>query len=805
MGINALDAALSGLRASQQQISVISNNVSNVSTPGFTRKILPQQSQSIEGVTVGVLTGTITRNVDMSLQRDLWTQISAVGELEVRQTYLSRIEEFHGAPDAELSVAAEMARLKDSFSALADTPDDNFLLKDAVNQAVDMAGKINDLGQLIMTSRNDAQADMSSTVNRINQLLEQIAELNNQVQDNLNIGRTTAASEDKRDEAIKELSQLIDLSSFKRGDGVLVVQTNTGVQLADTKAQKVLFNPQPLGAITYYPDSAAGVYVVNQNFTGNPEDNPIAINITERDIGGRLGGLIELRDQDFPMQLAQLDEVAHKLALRFEAQGLRLFTDSTGVVPLDSAPDPTTDPPTPVSYVGFSLEIRVNQAILNDNSLLREGTYGATIEPGSNEVIRRVLEFTFGATNYQIAANTDTATQVDLVNTGGASLQDWLGLFSNNTATGVRDLSTFLDVPTLVASANGALDDPNDQFTITFSDPDYVPAAATTAVTIDLSTIVSGGTSAIDDIITEINNQITLAGVDARFNASASIGPSGQIRIDSRSDIAFDASGANGMGADGLAFLGLSENSYTATDPYFDVQVGNNASVRVTLDPGDTGADLLAKFQAVPGLAARFNGDVLELRPGNDDTFASPEFGGDIKITGGPFTTSGASYGAPPASTTRTSIDNGVNIVSALFGSYSINAGVISNASPITSVAYGSETNASLTPPIPTLAFRNNNLGPGANISIDLIGSRALIDFVQKMVNQQSQQLASMDNALTDETGLRDVLQTQLSSESGVNLDEELSNLIVYQTAFAAAARVVNAVDELFQELLNAV
>jgi flagellar hook-associated protein 1 FlgK len=51
MGLSALDAALSGLRVSQQQINVISNNVANASTPGYTRKILPQSSQALLGVT----------------------------------------------------------------------------------------------------------------------------------------------------------------------------------------------------------------------------------------------------------------------------------------------------------------------------------------------------------------------------------------------------------------------------------------------------------------------------------------------------------------------------------------------------------------------------------------------------------------------------------------------------------------------------------------------------------------------------------------------------------------------------------
>ena len=73
------------------------------------------------------------------------------------------------------------------------------------------------------------------------------------------------------------------------------------------------------------------------------------------------------------------------------------------------------------------------------------------------------------------------------------------------------------------------------------------------------------------------------------------------------------------------------------------------------------------------------------------------------------------------------------------------------------------------------------------------------------MVNEHTQQTNLTDARINDETSLKDVLQTQLLDESGVNIDEELGQLILVQTAYSASARVLTVVDELFQELLNAV
>ncbi|MEZ5815341.1 MAG: flagellar hook-associated protein FlgK [Alphaproteobacteria bacterium] len=803
MGIASLDTALTGLRVSQQQVSIISNNIANVGTPGYTRKILPQSAQAINGVTVGVAAETIIRNVDLNLERDLWTQVSAVGGLNIQKAYLDRIQQFHGPPDQELSIAAEIARLRDSFSALSDSPEDTFLQSAVLNQASDTANKINDLSGLITTLRNDAQEEMQATVTRINDLLIQIADLNDQISDNGSIRRTTAFYEDARDSAIEELSGLIDISFFQRGDGVLVIQTNRGVELASNVPQSLTFNPLPISAVNYYPDSVNGIFV------GDPTTHT-AVNLTTLQPGGKLGGLLELRDDIFLKQMAQLDELAHKMALRMEAQGLRLFTDASGTVPLDTAPDPTTLPPTPVPYVGFSAVIQVNEDIFDNLSLLKNGTYGATLDTGSNEVIRRILEFGFGTVEYQQAENTNPATQVDLLNRGGLDLQEWLGVTSSNTMTGGRDLSAFADVAALVASANGALDDPNDIFHITFEEPRT--GLGPTTITVDLS-LANGfpGATAADQLAAHINSEIAGAGVPAGLAALASVGANGELVISTRGSYEIDANaGPTSIGNAGLVFLGLSDSGgvpVQPTDPYFDVQIGNNDPVRITLEPGDTDVDLIAKLQAVPGLAVdtvNFALDgILRIRPGTD--FDNPDFGGDLKLTGGPFETNTAAYGAPPALTARTAIDDGANIIAALFGTYSVSGTVIINETPVISVNYGSETNASLPAPIPTLSFRETNLGPGADISTRLTGSRTIIDYAQKIVNEHSQQAIVTESRITDETALRDVLQKQLLDESGVNLDEELGQLIVVQTAYNASARVLTAVDELFEELLNAV
>jgi flagellar hook-associated protein 1 FlgK len=813
MSFAALNAALSGLRVAQQQLSVISNNVSNATTPGYTRKILPQSTQVINstGAIIGVQAETMIRRVDLNLERELWTQISSVSEMDVKASYLDTIEKFHGATNKESSIAAEIAELKDKFAALSDSPSDGFLLQTTLSQAEHLAGKFNEFGTLLTQMRNDAQDEMVTTVERVNDLLVSIAELNGQIKGTSTVGRSSAALEDQRDISVKELASLMDITFFTRGDGVMVIQSTTGVQLADERPVEVFFDPTILGNTTTYPSGASGLYV-----GGDPTENINAVDITTTGVGGKLGGLIDMRDNLLVQYSAQLDELAHKLALRMESQGLRLFTDGTGTVPLDTPPDLSVDPPVPVPYVGFASVIRVNQDIIDDVTLLQQGTYtsDATIPTASNEVIRRVIQFAFGDISHQ-EVNGTTDLNIALPAT---DLQSWLGLYSQNNVVGGIDLGSFPNIDDGVVGGGDLMETlqeffpsypNNDSFEITLSEPRLGLGPVT--LTIDMSDaalnnpIGPGINDALDQLRAEINTQITAAALPAGLTTTATRNTNGQLVIESRSTVQLNATGfANAMGTEAFSSLGLSENVFDTEDPYFDVQVGNGTPVRVTIEPGEDVNDLIAKLEydsiagtGVPGLHVDF--DILtgrlSLRPGMDDTNGGPAFGGDIRIVAGPGVTAGAVNPALAA------LPSGVNISGALFGSYTVAGPTVTVSSPVTNVAYSSETSVGSNV---FVSFRRNNLGPGADVATGILTGQTIIDFGQKMINAQAQDVILNETLLADQETLRGLLEERFLNETGVNIDEELSTLIVIQTAYAAAARAVSAADEMFTELLNA-
>lgn len=818
MTFEALNSALSGLRVAQQQLNTISTNVANVGTEGYSRKILPQSTDAIAGRAIGVRSETIIRNVDLDLQRDLWTQISGVKAFDVQATYLNNIQKFHGPPDVEISLAAEIAQLRDDFIGIADNPDEGIRLQTTVSQAVVVANKFNDFEDLLTTQRNDAQEDIELSINTINDLLQQISDINRTVRSETALGGTTAQLEDERDLAVKQLAEQIGVSFFTRGDGVMVVQTINGVQLADENPTELFFDPGTITSSSSYPGTAIpGIFV-----GGDPSENPVAIDITESDLSGRLGGLVELRDTILPRYQAQIDELAHKTALRFEAQGLRLFVDATGNVPDDTPPDltplPAGTPVRPVEYVGFAGEIRVDESIVDDPSILRTGTYTSDIPitEGSNEVIRRIIDFAFGDVDYEQAVGT-----VNLNVLPGQDLQEHLGIYAQNNIVGGPNLTSFTDGIENGGAANELLinvDDfllnypADDSFQIEIFNRDGV---ASNTITIDLSDananfplgaatgFVPDGTvnNALEQIVAEINAQIAALGGAPDSNPAAGINIYGQFTFTSEGDVNISATGfANEMGDDAFnAIFGFEPQLFEAEDPYFDIQVGNGDPVRISIESGDTLAELQDKLElnvgggelpnnndGVPGLAVDdIVAGFLSIRPGDD--FTDPSFGGDLTITGGPFTADGTGTNGTAADT---------SLIAALFGS----------DNPVSSVAWGSETEevAGVGSGV-NVSFRTQLLGPDATINTGLITSETLVDYSQKIIDAQTQDLVFIESRQADETTLKDLLEKQLLDESSVNIDEELANLILIQTAYSAAARAVTAADELFQELLNAV
>jgi flagellar hook-associated protein FlgK len=305
----ALRTAASGLVANQRALDTVANNVANVSTPGFSRKVARFESRVLSGAGAGVELGPLMRTIDEGLLKSVRLERGGLGALSAQSELFARISDLFGSPEANTSLSHDLAELRNAFSALALAPHDSIEQREVVRRADDLALNLRHASATIQGLRADADAGLVRGVDEINTLVGRIAALNETIVRDTAVGRGTADVEDQRDRALDQLSGLIDIRVFSRGGGDLAVFTASGRALVDG------------GAAPVRHPGVAVVDAVSSYAAGNFAAITVGTGATARDItadirGGRLAGLIEMRDKVLPDLQAAIDTLAGEIKTR---------------------------------------------------------------------------------------------------------------------------------------------------------------------------------------------------------------------------------------------------------------------------------------------------------------------------------------------------------------------------------------------------------------------------------------------------------------------------------------------------------
>lgn len=85
----------------------------------------------------------------------------------------------------------------------------------------------------------------------------------------------------------------------------------------------------------------------------------------------------------------------------------------------------------------------------------------------------------------------------------------------------------------------------------------------------------------------------------------------------------------------------------------------------------------------------------------------------------------------------------------------------------------------------------------------NLRGQMKLDERYRTLVTDLGTRIAQLNETQAQRQLVVDQLNTQRQSVSGVNLDEELSKMLQYQRSFSAAARIMNTLDEMTNQIVN--
>ncbi|MBT5658937.1 MAG: flagellar hook-associated protein FlgK [Rhodospirillaceae bacterium] len=233
----ALKNAVSGLQATQSSLQTVSNNIANVNTEGYSRKIVELQTRAIDGTSAGVEVANVSRVVDEFLLTEIRTNLSSLGNFQELKNYFGRMQSMFGTLNDDASVSRTINGLLTALEDLSITPEGLSQQLNVINQASDFTRQINKMTQDLQDLRLRADREISDSVTTINTQSAIVHSLNFNIARNLASGQSTADLEDRRDIAVDKIAKEIGISTFKRSTGEMVIMTTAGDLLVDREAR----------------------------------------------------------------------------------------------------------------------------------------------------------------------------------------------------------------------------------------------------------------------------------------------------------------------------------------------------------------------------------------------------------------------------------------------------------------------------------------------------------------------------------------------------------------------------------------
>ncbi len=293
--LGSILATASNMRAFSQGLNVVQNNVANASTPGFVKQTQDFEVKSFDitrGLTGGVAIGPLLNSRDEYAEQTVRRQQSAASAADQRAGDLSQLEPIFDL-SSNSGVSGTLGKLFDSFSQLSVAPNSNSARQGVLDRAKEAARAINQSAGALIGASTTVDHQISSTVDGVNQLLDQIASLNVEYRKSADAGNDPSLDA-KVHSTLEELSQFVDFTATKADDGSFTIQI--GGQTTAVVGDHV--------------------YKLNADFGGTSARvlNFSGTDITTQIASGKLSALLQERNQTIPSYASDLNTLASGLA-----------------------------------------------------------------------------------------------------------------------------------------------------------------------------------------------------------------------------------------------------------------------------------------------------------------------------------------------------------------------------------------------------------------------------------------------------------------------------------------------------------
>ncbi len=384
-GNDSLGIGLSGTLTTQREMATTSHNIANANNDGFSRQRVlkttrePQQF-AFGAVGSGVQISSIRRVHNEFLTTSVRDNTSLANSFKVGHQLTTQVDELFSDPKAGMGLVLQ--EFFDAVTGVANEPSSTTARQVMVTQANTLTNRFHDLDTRLQDLRLATNKQTNNIITNINFMAKSLAKLNQSITiAQQSSGQPANDLLDQRDIVLKDLSELINVTTKEQDNGAINVFIGNGQTLV------LGLTPAKLDAVVNEFDSSK----IDVVFVGEGSETDITKFIS----GGELGGLLEFQADIINSSQNELGRISLALATTFNEQhesgldlnnefGKKFFTGLNDTMPEvisgtrnggDYQLSAKVSDVTKVTASDYRLEYSGNEYLLirlNDNAILKK-------------------------------------------------------------------------------------------------------------------------------------------------------------------------------------------------------------------------------------------------------------------------------------------------------------------------------------------------------------------------------------------------------------------------------------------------
>lgn len=220
-GFLGLSISLSGLFANQRALGVVSHNIANANTEGYSRQVMNMEAykpQTLPGgfgtIGVGVDVTAVKQIRDEYLDYKYRNENSAKGEWDARAGVLEQIEGIFNEP-SDSSIGELLDNYYESLQSLSKNPE-NLTARTLVRQnTIALSEGVTRISGMLTNLQRDLNYQFQSSVNELNMYSEQVVSLNKSIYEAELEGGKANDLRDQRNVIMDKISELAPVDYYE--------------------------------------------------------------------------------------------------------------------------------------------------------------------------------------------------------------------------------------------------------------------------------------------------------------------------------------------------------------------------------------------------------------------------------------------------------------------------------------------------------------------------------------------------------------------------------------------------------------